>query len=130
MAAMASLHAQRLLLLAATALPVKSIAQHVVSGIMFDSLRSDSSRVAVVVLLDGAARTTTTDARGKFEFGDVAPGRHLLQISHPWLDSPGISLPVTQVVVDSTDAVHSLFVPGVQSLSFVLCGAPTADRRR
>lgn len=72
-------------------------------GVIFDSLRGQPLRDAVVSLA-GRSEVTTTDARGRFRFDSVGPGMHRIVAQHPVLDSIGLSGLATRTsVVDGSE---------------------------
>src|SRR5882672_10641158 len=60
-----------------------------IRGTVYDSLlHAPLSRAEV--WLRGTERRTETDGDGRFRFDAVTPGRYILAVSHPGLDSAGI----------------------------------------
>jgi len=100
--------------------PTSSVA---VRGVAFDSLRGVPLTDAVVIIV-GSARTTTTDARGRFRFDSVAPGTHTFAVQHAALDSVGFSgIAARATVTDGHDEVR-VTVPSFASLWKSVCRGP------
>ena len=100
--------------------PTSSVA---VRGVAFDSLRGVPLTDAVVIIV-GSARTTTTDARGRFQFDSVTPGTHTFAVQHAALDSVGFSgIAARATVTDGHDEVR-VTVPSFASLWKSVCRGP------
>src|SRR5688500_14582498 len=54
-----------------------------------------TAQVSVVSLESDASTTVTAtvDSSGRYRLGSLAPGRYLVQVSHPTLDSLDVTLP-------------------------------------
>src|SRR4051812_46010798 len=65
-------------LAAAAPLPAQQPARGAVVGVVVDSV-SGESRAGITVLVVGTTRGALTDDRGRFLFGDLAAGEHLLR---------------------------------------------------
>lgn len=100
----------------------------VVSGTVYDSVGRTILAEAIVQLvardsLTSEARTTTSDARGVFEFDSVAPGRYALGFFHPMLDSLGLESSVREIKVDGRRPVRAdLAIPSPARIREVICG--------
>jgi hypothetical protein len=100
----------------------------VVSGVVRDSIAGTTLAGAVVQLvvrdsLSAEARTTTADARGRFAFDSVAPGRYALGFFHPMLDSLGLESGAREVDVDGRRPVRAdLAIPSPSRLRAAICG--------
>jgi hypothetical protein len=91
-----------------------------VRGVAYDSLRRAPLADAFVTL-DGA-RSTTTDARGRFHFDSVPPGERVVAAQHAALDSVGFSGIAARVrVTDGADEVR-LATPSFATLWRDVCG--------
>jgi hypothetical protein len=119
-----------LLLLGALAWAIPANAQErvvTVHGVAYDSLRGQPIKDAVVLVL-GEARSTTTDARGRFRLDSVTPGVRTITMQHASLDSlglPGISRR-TMITEQRSDVL--LAVPSFATLWRAACGSkPPAD---
>lgn len=100
----------------------------VVSGTVRDSVGRTVLAGAIVQLvardsLSSEARTTTSDARGIFEFDSVAPGRYALGFFHPMLDSLGLESSVREITVDGRRPVRAdLAIPSPARIRAAICG--------
>ena len=100
-----------------------------VSGVIFDSVTHSPLSSALVQLvnadsLSASARTVESDSLGRFNFGDIRPGRYLLGFMHPMLDSLGIEPKPREVRVGGETAVRSdLAIPSALTLRRTICGA-------
>lgn len=109
---------------AAALVPATLGAQGTIRGVVFDSLRN-APVAAAEVSLDGGSRVTTTDARGRFAFGDVTPGTHRVAYDGPRLDSLGITpVEVTVDVVNRRARDVLLAIPGPLAFQRVFCDGP------
>ena len=99
-----------------------------VSGTVRDSIQRTTLAGAIVQLvardsLTSAARTTTSDARGRFAFDSVVPGRYALGFFHPLLDSLGLESGVHEVSVDGRRPVRAdLAIPSPARIRAAICG--------
>jgi hypothetical protein len=94
-----------------------------VRGVAFDSLRGVPLNDAIVIIV-GTARSTTTDARGRFQFDSVTPGPHTFAVQHAALDSVGFSgIAARATVTDGRDEVR-VTVPSFASLWGKVCRGP------
>ncbi len=92
-----------------------------VRGIAFDSLRGRPLSDAFVAVV-GGGWTTTSDARGRFEFERVPPGTYLLTLQHATLDTlgfPGLSSRVR--VTDGREDIR-ISTPSFPTLWKTVCG--------
>ena len=98
-----------------------------VSGVVRDSISRAPLTGAIVQLVSadpGAqfARSTVSDAIGRFTFSDVPDGRYLIGFLHPLLDSLGVEAPLRDVVVRGGDpAVADLAIPSPGRLRDAIC---------
>ena len=105
-----------------------------VSGVVYDSLAARplaGAHVQVVPtgqgLSEAGRRTTLSDSAGRFEVGDLAPGRYLVGFVHPKLDSLGLDAPVRHFEVRGTrDVAMDLAVPSAATVISTWCGAGAA----
>jgi hypothetical protein len=117
--------------LAALVLTRPATAQDVgvaVSGVAFDSLNRAPLAGALVTIV-GTARSTRTDARGRFRFDSVPPGTHTFAAQHAALDSVGFSgISTRATITDGSDEVR-LGGPSFATLWRTACGGtvPPAD---
>ncbi|AHG89288.1 hypothetical protein J421_1751 [Gemmatirosa kalamazoonensis] len=94
-----------------------------VRGVAFDSIRG-VPLVEAFVALDGD-RSTITDARGRFRFDSVAPGRYTLTLQHAALDAVGIFGLSAPAVVTESAAEFTLASPSFATLWRGVCGTAT-----
>lgn len=97
-----------------------------VEGIAYDSLRREVLPDAFVTL--GHVGSATTDSRGRFSFGNVTPGVHILQLQHARLDSmglPGVSTRTT--ITDGRERVV-IAIPSFATIWRAACGTRPAPR--
>src|SRR5689334_22953273 len=82
--------------------PCALVAQSVLRGVVFDSLRSLRPLAGAEVVVIGSSRRTVTDDRGEFAF-ELAEesGQLSLAFSTPWLDSIGIEFVRRDLVLGS-----------------------------
>jgi hypothetical protein len=119
---------------------VEALAQEaprrVVEGTVFDSLALRPLARAAVQLsrrdtLGGrisSAYTAITDARGRFRFDGVAPGRYVAGFFHESLDSLGLEAPLREVrVADRGPYRVALGIPSARTIITTLCGARAAS---
>jgi hypothetical protein len=103
-----------------------------VAGIVYDSVRTEPLKGALVQLLREtdatATRTTTSDSAGQFVFDTVAAGQWILGALHPRLDSLAIQQFARRVEVKERGTSNvRLAIPGASTLIRQLCGAQTAN---
>ncbi|MEX2151798.1 MAG: carboxypeptidase regulatory-like domain-containing protein [Gemmatimonadaceae bacterium] len=97
-----------------------------VHGVAFDSLRGQPLKNAIVVVL-GVARSTITDARGRFQVDSVEPGTRTFIIQHSFLDSVGFRGLSRRVAITDGQAEVRLAVPSFQTLWRAACGGDPTD---
>src|SRR5262247_2424780 len=64
-----------------------------VRGVVFDSLITSRLLEGAEVWIESTNRMAKSDAAGNFVLSGVPPGRYLLTLYHPILDSAGLSVP-------------------------------------
>ena len=105
-----------------TLLPTALAAQSVVRGTVFDSLITRAPLGGATVVVHGTALSATTDRRGRFEFRDLAPGRHVLGFFHPMLDSLDITAPTRILELRANEQLEfALATPSPNGVSLLLC---------
>jgi len=99
-----------------------------VRGVAWDSLRGQPLAGAFIGI-QGSARSTLSDSRGRFRFDSVAPGTHTFTMQHEVLDSIGLSGRSVRAVVDDRGASIAIATPSFESLWQAACGgvAPSRD---
>jgi hypothetical protein len=79
----------------------------------------------LVVNLESDASTTiaaTVDASGRYRLDSLAPGRYLIQVSHPTLDSLDVTLPPAEAVITAGKWTRADFsLPSGDELRDVVC---------
>lgn len=116
------------ILVGAAAAPASAQQRAVVTGVVFDSLRTMQPVEGAEVALLGSGRTAKTDDDGRFTFRDVASGSYSLSYAAAWLDSVGLPAihRAVQVVEGERDDVR-LIVPSLPTVQTAICGAPLAE---
>ena len=94
-------------------------------GSVLDSLSGEGIAGARVRLLETATEATT-DARGHFILPGILPGRYVLEVHTPWLDSLSMSRRVPLSLTESEPPVD-VRVPSAARLIGSICGASTAE---
>jgi hypothetical protein len=109
-------------LLAFSALSAYAQESGSLTGIILDSLHNEPLANASITLQPGTARVES-DSFGRFVFRGIVAARYKLSVSHPLLDSLGVSvaIPTLEVTGDKTPAV-ALAVPSLPSLKRSYCG--------
>jgi hypothetical protein len=98
-----------------------------VHGVAYDSLRGQPIKDAVVLVL-GATRSATTDARGRFHLDSVAPGIRTITLQHASLDSVGLPGLSRRTIISDSGSDVLLAVPSFATLWRAACGTkPPAD---
>jgi hypothetical protein len=105
-------------------------------GTVTDSIRHGPLVGATVVAMrtsvNGAADShdysTTTDPHGKFTITSLPPGRYVLTVEHPWLDSTGLGVPAQTVdLTRRRAAAVSLAVPSGATIRAAFCPGAARD---
>lgn len=104
--------------------PASSSPFAVIEGVAIDSLHADYLRGAVI-MVEGVNLTTTTDSRGRFRLDSVPPGSRRIRVSHPVLDTIGISLETPPLQLAAGQLVHlDLSTPSPRTVVVMRCTAP------
>ena len=99
-------------------------AQGRISGVVYDSLRTHGPLANATVVLIEPSRYATTDAKGRFSFDSVAPGKYSIGFTHDVLDSLDLQGPIaTANVVAGQLASVVLAVPSATTMYARLCPA-------
>jgi hypothetical protein len=110
------------ILLAAPASAQGVVRRSSVRGVVYDSVNKRPLRDAFVSIL-GGARSTTTDARGRFFFDSVPTGSQTFAVQHSVLDSLGLyGLSRNAQVTAEADEEVRVAVPSFETLWRRLCG--------
>jgi hypothetical protein len=106
-----------------------AIAQNLVTvrGLAFDSLRGTPLGDAFLAISGGGkTRTASSDARGRFTFDSIVPGRYTLSMQHAAIDSlglPGLTKPIN---IGATTSEVTIAIPSFASLWRSACGRTVA----
>lgn len=93
-----------------------------VRGVVFDSLITSRLLEGAEVWIESTNKMAKTDAAGNFVLSDVPPGRYLLTLYHPILDSAGLSVPPVMVDVLSDNITDvALATPSPAQAHHLLC---------
>ena len=93
-----------------------------IMGAALDSLHDAMLVHAGVSVVGLAGRRTVTAATGAFRIDSIPPGRYVLELTHPILDSLGIRvLSDTIAVADGQIQTVELAIPGVQTVIATVC---------
>ncbi|MDQ2889178.1 MAG: carboxypeptidase-like regulatory domain-containing protein [Gemmatimonadota bacterium] len=93
-----------------------------IMGTALDSLHDSMLASAVVTVVGVAGRHATTTANGLFRIDSIPPGKYVLEVTHPILDSLGIRLqsdtvPVTAGRLQTVE----LAIPSVHTVTATVC---------
>ncbi len=109
------------------AAPLVLQAQGRLRGTAYDSL-ARRPLAGAIVWLQQFNRTAFTDSSGRFVIDSIPPGRYILGVAHPDLDSAGLpSLAAVVEVRDSGTARTTVAVPSIATLWRRLCGGAHAQ---
>jgi hypothetical protein len=101
----------------------------VVRGVVFDSLITSKLLEGAEVWIESTNRMAKSDGAGNFVLNEVPPGRYLLTLYHPILDSAGLSVAPVMVDVTSGDSTTvTLATPSPEQAHHLLC--PSDPLRR
>ena len=93
-----------------------------VRGVVFDSLIRSRPLEGAEIWIEGTNVMARSDAAGRFELSALEPGRYLLTLYHPMLDSAGLSLPPVAVdVVAGDNNTVALATPSAAQAHHLLC---------
>ena len=95
-----------------------------IMGVAVDSLHDQLLVQAGVSVLGLKGRHTVTTAGGLFRIDSVPPGRYVLELTHPTLDSLGIRvLSDTVAVTDGQIQTIEIAIPSVRTVTTTVCSA-------
>jgi hypothetical protein len=123
---------RRIALLVLLVVPLPLAAQARASRTMLVGRVSDSLQyvgpLAGATIFSVGGATTFSDTAGRFRLGPLAPGRHVVAFSHPWLDSIGVFSVPREVEVPDADSIQvELATPSRDVLYRALCDSLTED---
>jgi len=76
-----------------------------IKGVVVDSIRQQPLSKAVIVV-DGTSRITMADGAGNYRIDSIPPGRYRLSISHPVLDTLGMSVVTPPMVMRPNETIE------------------------
>ena len=126
----------RLVLLASLAGAPAAFAQGApgtIEGTVTDSVRRHGLANATVIATpagpvhDTVFHSATTDADGHFTIGQLAGGRYVLSVEHPYIDSTGVGVPPVPVDVSTRTVGIRLAIPSPATIRRILCPAAAKD---
>jgi len=98
-----------------------------ITGIVFDSLRG-MPLAGARVFLSGTSFAAVTGADGSYAIDSIPPGKYVVSVIAPRLDSLLLEPPTRDIVLSAADAKQvELALPTTRTLSTQLCGAAMAD---
>lgn len=122
------------MLLAAAQLAAAQVPETRVQGTVTDSVHRRPLRDATVIATpaetatDSVFHAVVTDGRGRFSLEGLRPGRYILSVEHPWIDSTGVGVPPLEVTVPSAGTVSTaLAIPSTTTLRRVFCPVALRD---
>jgi hypothetical protein len=110
------------LLLAAPLAAQSPTPSGVLRGVVYDSLITSAPLEGAEVWIESTNRMARSDAGGRFTLGALAPGRYVLTLYHPTLDSAGLSVPPVTVDVGEGETTGVLLAtPSAAQAHHLLC---------
>jgi len=104
--------------------PAGTIPFAVIEGVAVDSLHADYLRGALI-MVEGANVTAITDSKGHFRVDSVPPGSRRISVSHPTLDTLGISLVTPPMQMSAGQHLRvDLALPSGRTVVMARCSAP------
>lgn len=96
-------------------------------GTVFDSLRG-MPLAGARVFVSGTSHAAVTGENGSYAIDSVRPGKYVVSVVSPHLDSLLLEPPFREVQLSAADEKHiELALPTLRTLSTQLCGAAMAD---
>ena len=86
-----------------------------IRGIAYDSLHKTPLRGAMISV-DGTRYAAFTDSLGAFQFDSLVAGTYAFSLSHPSLDSIGLSTVTNRVRTPASGALWQLGIPSFGTL--------------
>lgn len=103
------------------------VSRAAMTGIVFDSLRG-APLAGARVFLSGTSLGAVTGADGSYAIDSIPPGKYVVSVLAPRLDSLLLEPPAREVVLSAADAKQvELALPSPRTLAAQLCGEPMAD---
>jgi hypothetical protein len=91
-------------------------------GAVLDSLHDEMLSNAGVAVMELAGRHAVTTAAGAFRIDSIPPGRYVLELTHPVLDSLGIRVTSDTIpVAEGQVKVVELAIPSVRTITSTVC---------
>ena len=98
-----------------------------ITGVVFDSLHG-RPLAGARVFLSGTSFAALTGADGNYVIDSIPPGKYIVSVLTPHLDSLLLEPPAREVVVSgATTQPIELALPSARTLSAQLCAGPMAD---
>src|SRR5205085_212969 len=99
-----------------------------IRGTVIDSLHG-TPLAGAIVLADGLVRIGQTGPDGQFAIDSVPPGSYRMQLSHPLLDTIGMTVTTPAMTVRSGEIVFvDMALPSPDHIISLLCPPPTLAR--
>ena len=103
------------------------VSRAAITGTVFDSLRG-GPLAGARVFLSGTSLAAVTSADGHYAIDSIPPGRYLVSVLAPRLDSLLLEPPAREVLLSAAVTTEiELALPTVRTLSAQLCGEPMPD---
>ena len=98
-----------------------------IGGTVFDSVRG-KPMAGARVFLSGTSLASVTSEDGSYAIDSIPPGKYLVSVLAPRIDSLLLEPPAREVVLSATDAMRiELALPTLRTLSAQLCGKAMPD---
>ena len=103
------------------------VSRAAISGTVFDSLRG-TPMVGARVFLSGTTLAAVTGADGNYTIDSIPPGKYMVSVLAPRLDSLLLEPPTREAVLSAGDSKElDLALPTPRTLAAQLCGEMMAD---
>ena len=103
------------------------VSQTAIAGTVFDSLRG-VPLVGARVFVSGTSLAAVTRADGSYAIDSIPPGKYLVSVLAPRLDTLLLEPPAREVLLSAAATTQiELALPTVRTLSRQLCGEPMAS---
>ena len=99
-----------------------------IKGFLTDSIHSTSLSKALVII-EGANRSTATDADGHYRIDSIPPGPHRVTVLHPLLDTLGVLMRSPEIAFTAGEVRDlDLSIPSPDRLASVFCTSAQRSR--